>query len=533
MLATLILLQAMLTLQLWLPDFTVYGLLRPTPEFLVVFLAAFLTGRTVSRWRRLLFSFTLLLACAACFFSVGEMVTRYLYSREFRPLEDLVFFPEFIRLLFTAESDARLFVYTAVFLLAMGLLVALLTVLLYVVSRIAGGTAGAPAAVPAALLFILLLIISPSRIAHDSPAVFRLDRYLRGRDARPEHVAATGIQAVTGSFPHTSAISSDQSATPTPRTLERKPDILLFIIESYGYTVFAKPEHWEILQPLYRDTEDRLREAGYHIRSNFLKSPVRGGYSWYADATLLTGRWVGSLQEYETLLASDRPSLFSVLEAQGYRTALAAPGMLASWPEGENYYKFQRHFYNRDFDYQGPEFSFVPIPDQYALRVIHDSMLGSPRDEPLFILYLLVSSHAPFNRIPPYVPDWSSLDNGSIYHRLDILTFDNNWISGSEYTQGYTAAIRYELTVLTGYLGEFLENDALVVLVGDHQPKRPVATQDQPWSVPIHVISRNESMVLTFENHGYTRGLVPGRHPPHHGMDSFFGHLMDALEVAP
>jgi hypothetical protein len=240
---------------------------------------------------------------------------------------------------------------------------------------------------------------------------------------------------------------------------------------------------------------------------------------------------VGSLGAYETLLTSDRPSLFSVLEEQGYLTVFAAPGMLSAWPEGERFYRYQRHFYSTHFDYQGPEFSFVPVPDQYAIRVVHDRMLATGRDKPLFICYLLVSSHAPFNRIPPYLPDWSFPENGEIFNRLEILTFDNNWVGGSEYTQGYTAAIRYELSVLTDYLVEFLKEDVLVILVGDHQPKRPVATEDQPWSVPVHVISRDENLVRAFDTHGYIRGMIPSRPPPHRGMDSFFEHLLGALET--
>lgn len=119
MLAVLVPLNAMLILHLWLPDFTLRGLLRPTPEFLVVVLASYLTGRAGGRRRRFLFAFTVVLACVVFFFSLGEMITRYLYFRDFRPGEDLAFFPEFIRLLFTAESDARLLAYTTLFALSM------------------------------------------------------------------------------------------------------------------------------------------------------------------------------------------------------------------------------------------------------------------------------------------------------------------------------------------------------------------------------------------------------------------------------
>jgi hypothetical protein len=155
--------------------------------------------------------------------------------------------------------------------------------------------------------------------------------------------------------------------------------------------------------------------------------------------------------------------------------------------------------------------------------------MGGADDTPLFIEYLLVSSHAPFNRIPPYVEDWNSLGDGSIYHELPLLTFKNTWFQGKEYAEGYTAAIIYVIDVIVSYLTGFIDDDTLVIVIGDHQPKYPVTERGQPLSVPVHVLSRDGALLDRLEEFGYEKGLVPKKPPPHEGSEQFFSHFMGIL----
>ena len=43
-----------------------------------------------------------------------------------------------------------------------------------------------------------------------------------------------------------------------------------------------------------------------------------------------------------------------------------------------------------------------------------------------------------------------------LYEEREIQTFDNDWYTGNEYEEGYSAAIRYVLTVLFEYLLQFI-----------------------------------------------------------------------------
>jgi hypothetical protein len=369
-----------------------------------------------------------------------------------------------------------------------------------------------------ALLFTLFLTAWLVPLVH-----FDADASLVARLARSAEERGSGLpDGGTG-------MEETEESLVVSRPEEKPPrNVLLCIIESYGYTAYAKADHAAILEPYLREQEERLAAAGYRILSTFLKSPVIGGYSWYADSTLLTGMRINSEEQYGELLRSKTPNLVGLLDERGYRTVLVAPGTLKPWPEGEAYYQFDHYLYNADFGYRGPEFSFVPVPDQYSLNKLHRRFIAAGDGGPLFAEFLLVSSHAPFNRIPPYVEDWDSLGDGSIYHELPMLTFKNTWFQGKEYAEGYTAAIKYVFDVLVAYLTEFLEDDTLIIITGDHQPKYPVTERGQPLSVPMHVLCRDWSLIEPLVGYGYVDG-VPTQQPPHDGLESFYEQFMALL----
>ncbi len=308
-------------------------------------------------------------------------------------------------------------------------------------------------------------------------------------------------------------------------------NVLMFIVESYGFTTYSKPAHFKPLQKTFKEVEDQLTSSGYYIFSSFITSPVIGGLSWLADATLLTGIKIDSQQKYDALLRSETRSLPSILKRAGYYTLIAAPGTVhGDWEEGRLFYSFQESRLGWDYGYKGPMFSFVPVPDQYAIYFIQNKILKEDRDRPYFVLYTLVSSHGPFNKIPAYIEDWEKLNDGSIYYNSHILYFDNDWISGKQYDEGYVAAIRYVLTVLSGYLTGFIEDDTLIIVVGDHQPKFPVTVRGAPFSVPIHFISRDKSLLEPLTRHGYTRGLIPDKNLTHRGMETFLNTFLELME---
>jgi hypothetical protein len=86
----------------------------------------------------------------------------------------------------------------------------------------------------------------------------------------------------------------------------------------------------------------------------------------------------------------------------------------------------------------------------------------------------------------------------------------------------------YDMRVLMSYLAQYIEDDALIIILGDHQPNVQVTGENRLWSVPIHAISRNPALLVPFVKRGYMRGMIPKQPLPHPGMETFlFNFLKD------
>jgi hypothetical protein len=323
-----------------------------------------------------------------------------------------------------------------------------------------------------------------------------------------------------------------------PGLLDR--DIYVFAVEAYGYATVSQPHISTELEPHRRAFRTALEQQGYQVASSFLRSPVAGGFSWLAEATFLTGQWIDSQTAFEELYDARLPSLSGVLQRGGYHTFTVRPGTVhGSWPEAWDLYRFEDALvaYDGDFDFHGPWFSYVPVTDQYAIWRAHrylqeaTAVGGTAADRPFLAYYQLVSSHTPFNAIPPLIDDWNQLGDGSIYHRrsAEIRTFDNTWTGGTELVEGYTAAIAYVFDTMTAYINQHmdLERRPIVIVFGDHQAQRPIREQNAHLSVPIHVASADAEVLQRFLDRGFEPGMVSSQAPPHRDMSDFFPLFLD------
>ncbi len=309
-------------------------------------------------------------------------------------------------------------------------------------------------------------------------------------------------------------------------------DVHLIIVESYGYTAHWKPAHRRLLLPALEGFRDRLAAAGFSVVSGFLDSPAFGGNSWLADSTLDTGIRIHDQEAYEALLRSSARTIADYFREAGYRTVLAMPAMTGEWPEGD-FFGFEQKYYFRDFGYRGRTFKWAPMTDQYALDFIRRRELGGS-GRPLFVQYVLISSHYPFNLVPRHFQDWSVLGDGRIYDRQDAATVvpikAGNQTAGAE---GYAAVIGYVLGVVSDYLARFIPGDALIVVLGDHQPYSGITGKGRPRSVPVHVICRDPTVLEPFLRRGYRPGVFPDQPLPHPGMEAFLPGLLEDFAGQP
>jgi hypothetical protein len=201
-------------------------------------------------------------------------------------------------------------------------------------------------------------------------------------------------------------------------------------------------------------------------------------------------------------------------------------------------FPFSRVILKDDFGYKGPRYAWSFVPDQYVIHRVDEQVLDkrAPGAPPLFAFYMLTSSHHPWSAVPPYFPSWDDIGDGSGFVTRSGQAFPGNqFVSGTQYNEGYEASIRYSLHAVFEYLQTLPEKERpLVIVLGDHQPRDPVAKmRGDDWIVPVHVLSRDPQAVERFTAQGYTEGVVPDGKIEPLGLERFVDRLLRALTSGP
>ena len=138
------------------------------------------------------------------------------------------------------------------------------------------------------------------------------------------------------------------------------------------------------------------------VSSGCLDSPTHGGHSWLALATLDTGIRTTNQLDYEVVCAEKTQRSHRWLFPRrrvphGARSTgnHACPGRRAVFLGFE-----QKYCHLWDFDYGKVRICAMGyVPDEYVLDFMGQHEVTSA-ERPLFIQYVLVSSHAPWSDLP-------------------------------------------------------------------------------------------------------------------------------------
>lgn len=334
--------------------------------------------------------------------------------------------------------------------------------------------------------------------------------------------------------------------------LDRKPDVRLYLIESYGAVMATHPmlRPWWIERMGALQTE--LDAAGWTSASALLRAPVSGGRSWLAEASIVTGIRVRYEAEFHQVLdqIDSAPNLVSFFDAQGYHTASLSPADRArAGVQQVNYYDYDQRITFDELDYRGKRWGWGIVPDEYSLGRADDELIAAG-DEPLFLNAHLVTSHAPWLRVPGQLIGWRAwleqssddvldVDAGrdeakAVMHsmrrfkRKDETRFMYEGEADDDKLTRFRVAINYEFDVLTGRISA-IDRDAIVIIMGDHQP--PLVTPEtDDFSVPVHVMARDPALLRGFLDNGFVPGLVLARDAQpvaaHQGLLSIVVHAM-------
>ncbi len=144
-------------------------------------------------------------------------------------------------------------------------------------------------------------------------------------------------------------------------------DVFVVFIESYGAAAFDRTEIAGPLAASRALLAAAIDETKRSVVSAYVESPTYGGSSWLAHVSLLSGVEVREARTNARLLAERRDTLVRAFGRQGFRTVALMPGLRGPWPEG-SFYGFDEIYGTDRLAYEGPEFGWFAVPDQFSLH---------------------------------------------------------------------------------------------------------------------------------------------------------------------
>ncbi|MEX2467276.1 MAG: hypothetical protein WD995_10220 [Gemmatimonadota bacterium] len=308
-------------------------------------------------------------------------------------------------------------------------------------------------------------------------------------------------------------------------------DVLMAFVESYGMSALDDPRYAPVIRPRLAELETRLGAAGLHLATGRLVAPSQGGQSWLGHASMLSGLWLGNQMRYDLMLASGRKTLIDDFRSAGYRTVALMPAITLAWPEGA-LFRYDEIYGFDQIGYVGPPLNWVTMPDQFTWSFLERSIRRSdPEARPLFAELGLISSHAPWTPILPVLDDWESIGDGAVFEpwRDAGDRPEDLWRDTERVREQYALSVDYALHAMTAYAERYIGEDALLIVLGDHQPAPLVTGDGAPRTVPVHVISGDAELVRPFLDWGFQPGAFPDPDAEPKGMDHFRPWFVDAF----
>ena len=304
--------------------------------------------------------------------------------------------------------------------------------------------------------------------------------------------------------------------------LTAKPDIYLFLIESYGSVVYENPDLADLHTERITDLEAALHKQGWLTASTQSKAPVSGGLSWLSMSSTLSGMMIDNKSQYTSFLqhVDTYPHLVHYLNQQGYSTiTLQPPNRARPGLPLENPYQFNHTVYFKELGYTGDPYGVWIVPDQYSLEFTHETYISQEKN-PTFLFFETASTHAPWVTPPPLVKNWQSLNQKRARTTIQPTearpvsfiqkirtSYKNRFYKEQPTTiESYYATISYDFDVVAQFILNRADPNSLFVILGDHQPP---LLKSSSFDTPLHVVTRDTTLFDQLEAFDFTPGLSP------------------------
>jgi len=300
--------------------------------------------------------------------------------------------------------------------------------------------------------------------------------------------------------------------------LTTKPNIYLIVVEAYGSMIHLAKATKENFGKVISNIDEVLTKKDWFSTSNYSISPIQGGRSWLAFSSLMTGLNIENQLHYNDLLYNNAefPHLIRYLNGQDYRTyrlttLSATEDAKKQIPQAamNELWDYTRWFQFDDIPYRGYAYNkFGGIPDQYAMGYFNQAVTQKEIG-PEFLFFITMTSHAPWYEPPAILEDWTAFDTMS---QPSYLKTQQGVSESNNISQKFEKTLEYEMEFLSKFITETADSNSVFILVGDHQPAGlmyQIPTDINPYTCPIHIISKDEKFIKGFESYGFNLGMNP------------------------
>ena len=314
----------------------------------------------------------------------------------------------------------------------------------------------------------------------------------------------------------------------------RGKNVLLLFVESYGKAAVQGSSYSPGIDAGLDKGTAQLKAGGFSSRTGYLSSSTFGGLSWLAHVTTQSGIRIGTQRGYDQLTKSNRLTLATAFKRAGWRTIADQPVNKRDWPEGRDFYHYDKVYDRRNIGYRGPGFGIAPMPDQYVLQALQRQEVATARPRrPVFAEVDLISSHTPWTRIPRLIP-WDQLGDGSIFNRVSVEESTKAKLFGdaARARKAYGLSIQYTMSTIVSYVRRYGDKNLVVILLGDHQAPQ-VTPRGASHDVPMSIIAKDPKVTDQIAGWGWTDGLHPRPQAPVMPMAAFRDHFLTAFGSTP
>ena len=282
-------------------------------------------------------------------------------------------------------------------------------------------------------------------------------------------------------------------------------DVIFLFVESYGRGYLDAERFSASAQQRLQSVEDTINNAGLLASSGWLTSPIRGGRSWLAHATFASGLEIDNQARFDRLITTERRPISHLFRDAGWQSVGLMPAIQFAWPEGV-WYGFEDLRESADMGFAGERFGYVTMPDQYILSFLENS-IRRKYDEPIVATAALLSTHAPWTPLPKKL-DWDLINDGAIYDGSNRFGEPISWKYRSKVQDMYTQSFDYTLDVIGEFAAKYAD-DAVIVVLGDHQPPPIINGWGASADVPVHIITNDQSLLDQLPADNWISGMLP------------------------